>query len=409
MRRVSLPSNFAWSFAGNLFYGASQWAILSMIAKLGNREMLGQYALAAAVAAPAVMLSHLNLRAVLATDVKRQHEMGDYLAVRLQSSGMALAGVAAVTLFSGFAAPLAALILLTGAWMSADNVSDLYYGALQRRERMDTIAKSMMTRGFLSAAALGAVLWLSHNLLWAVGALAAGRLFVLALYDRPRGMAGEALHTTGWGVQFGIFRLALPLGIVLLLTSLMNNLPRYAIEGHLGTRELGAFAAVGSFVTAGASLINALGQTATPRLARYFENRELARFRRLTLELAGAALLAGAAGVAGCWLFGEMLLRILYRNDYAAYGPLLVMVVAAGACSYVAAILGYVITSTRAFAVQVPLLGLAAAVCAAASFALVPQMGLPGAALAAGLASSVQIAGNLVVLRRALKSAERTA
>ena len=111
-----------------------------MIAKLGDREMLGQYALAVAVASPLVMFSHLNLRAVLATDVKRQHELGDYAAVRLVASAMALAALAVAVLLAEFSAPMAAVVLITGAWMSVDIGSDLFYGALQRRERLDTIA-----------------------------------------------------------------------------------------------------------------------------------------------------------------------------------------------------------------------------------------------------------------------------
>jgi O-antigen/teichoic acid export membrane protein len=409
MRRASVFSNFAWSAAGNLVYGAGQWAVVSLIAKLGNREMLGQYALAAAVAAPVIMLSHLNLRAVLATDVKRQHELGDYISVRLKTSLAALAALAAVTVFSGFSALMAAAVLITGFWMSADNVSDLYYGALQRRERMDTIALSMMARGVLSAAALGVALWFTHNLLWAIAALAAGRFVVLLAYDQPRGTAGESIRRTSGRVQFGIFRMALWLGVALLLGSLMSNLPRYAIERYLGTRELGAFAAVGSFVTAGASLVNALGQSATPGLARSFSLGEFARFRLMVFQLAAAALAAGGAGLAGVWWLGKPLLRVLYRPEYEGYSSLLVMVVAAGICTYVAGILGYAVTSTRSFAVQAPLLAAATAVCAAASFSLVPALGLPGAALAIGVAALVQIGGQLLVLRRALDRAEHPA
>ena len=37
----SLRSNFAWTFAGNSIYGACQWGVMSLIAKLGSGEMLG--------------------------------------------------------------------------------------------------------------------------------------------------------------------------------------------------------------------------------------------------------------------------------------------------------------------------------------------------------------------------------
>ena len=45
--------------------------------------MLGEYALAVAVASPVALFSHLNLRAVLATDAARRHPLGDYMTVRI--------------------------------------------------------------------------------------------------------------------------------------------------------------------------------------------------------------------------------------------------------------------------------------------------------------------------------------
>lgn len=50
--RASLRSGFAWTLAGNGLYALSQWAVLSLLAKLGGRQMLGEYALAVAVTAP---------------------------------------------------------------------------------------------------------------------------------------------------------------------------------------------------------------------------------------------------------------------------------------------------------------------------------------------------------------------
>src|SRR5271157_808606 len=135
----SLRSGFAWTLAGNGVYAAGQWAILSLFAKLGSGEMLGEYALAIAITSPVVMLSHLNLRAVLATDIAEKHPFGDYLAVRLAATALGLAVIAILGFATGRSASMAIVILAAGIAQSAENVSDIYYGAMQRRERMDSI------------------------------------------------------------------------------------------------------------------------------------------------------------------------------------------------------------------------------------------------------------------------------
>ena len=402
---ASLRSGFAWTLAGNGVYALGQWALLSLFAKLGSRQMLGEYALALAVASPVAMLSHLNLRAVLATETAHRHSFGDYLSVRIAASALGLLAIAALS-FTGRSAATIAAILAAGVALSAENVSDLYYGAMQRRERMDCIAKSMMARAIVSAAAVAIALIAAGTLVPAMIALAAARIAVLLLYDLPVGSRGERLARTGSPTQRAILRAALPLGVVLMLVSLNTNLPRYAIERRLGTPALGAFAAAASFMTAGNTIINALGQSATPRLARYFAEGGRARFLRLVWQLAALAVGIGFAGMAVASIAAAPLLRILYRPEFAQHATLLVQVMAAAIPAYVAATLGYAITSARAFDAQLPLFCIVVASCGIAAWLLVPRFGLAGAPIALGIAACVQIFGAAVILRRALHRAE---
>jgi O-antigen/teichoic acid export membrane protein len=396
---ASLRSGFAWTLVGNAIYAATQWAALSLLAKLGGRQMLGEYALAIALTAPVMMLAHLNLRAVLATDVEGRHRFADYLAVRFCVSGLALAVIAALALAFGWSGEMSAVIFLTGLAQTSETVSDAYYGAMQQRDEMDRIARSMMARGLLSAAAFGLVLWWSANLVHAVAAMAAGRLLVLLIYDRQKAEPPQGTSREG---TRGILRQALPLGAVLMLVSLNTNLPRYAIERSWGVTELGAFAAVASFMTAGSTIVNALGQAATPRLARHASRREPAPFLRLVARLAAMVLALGAAGVVCAVVLGKWILGMAYRPEYADYSRLLVGVMGAAMLGYVAAALGYAVTAARAFDAQVPMFCVVALTSGCASWLLVPRFGLAGAAMAMGVAAATQIAGQSFILRRAL-------
>jgi O-antigen/teichoic acid export membrane protein len=399
---ISLRANFVATFVGNALFAASQWAVLSLIAKLGNNEMLGEYALALAIVMPVTQFSHLNLRAVLATDIEEGHPFGDYLAVRLGTTALGLAAISALALSSPFKWTVRMAVLTLGFALSVDNLSDVYYGLLQRRERMDQIAWSMMARGLLSVAALGVILWLTHSLLAGVIALAVARTVVLLVYDRPTASAGEPLRTSGLRAQVTVFCTSLPLGIVLMLIALTGTLPRYAIEQRLGTAELGSFAAVASFMTMGGTIVNALGQAATPRLASYFSVRDMRRFRRLTWQLTGLACLVGATGVVTALVLGPRVLSLVYRPSYAAHAGLLVWVMGAGLFSYVSGVLGYVITSARKFTVQVPVLAVAAVSSAIAGWILVRWLGLNGGAATLATVALVQIGGQLLILRHVL-------
>ena len=66
--------------------------------------------------------------------------------------------------------------------------------------------------------------------------------------------------------------------------------------------------------------------------------------------------------------------------------------------------LGFVVSSTRRFAEQLPLLTLVAFTSGAVSLIAVPAIGLSGSVLAVAAAATVQIAGNIYILRRRMTS-----
>ena len=260
---------------------------------------------------------------------------------------------------------------------------------------MRPIATSMIARGGLSVFACAGVLMAGWGLAAAVAAIALSRIVVLVAYDGPRASRGEPWQ---WKARadWRILRAAVPLGVVLMLGSLTANVPRYAIEQHIGTLALGVFAAAFSFVTIGSTMVNALGQSATSRLSTAFDN-DRAAFRRLALRVVALAAAVGLAGAACAVAIGPWALATVYRPEYAAYAPVLTAAMGASVAMYAAAALGYVTTSTRSFGVQMPLAGLAAAVCALVSWLLVPRWGLLGAPAALAVAAVVQIAGHAAI------------
>ena len=67
---LSLRQNFKWNFVGNFVYGACQWGMLVVLAKLTSPEMVGRFALGLAITAPIVLLSQLQLHGVQETDAR---------------------------------------------------------------------------------------------------------------------------------------------------------------------------------------------------------------------------------------------------------------------------------------------------------------------------------------------------
>lgn len=395
--RTSLRSGFAWTLAGNLTNGLSQWVILACIARLSSADVLGEYALATALALPVAMFTHLNLRAVIATDVKNEHPFRDYQLVRVAVSGVGLLGASAVALVAFGPSGLLPAAILISLGQQAENLSDLYYGAMQREHRLDRVAQSMIARALLTVLLVGFALYFSPSAAAAATGFASGRLLSCLIWDVRYPLLGRNEHTRR---PSEVLWAALPLGAVLLLISLTANAPRYAIGNLLGTKELGGYAAVAAMVQAGATAINALGQSATTQLAQAWSSGNRTRFRKLALALIVFSILLGGAATVASLFLGGALLTVAYTGEFARYSGLLTAMFASAIFSWIGISLGYINTSTRAFRAQLPLLGLVTAASFAVSYLTVPHLGLYGAALALALAALVQIAGQTGILLR---------
>lgn len=406
---LSLRRNFLWTLAGNLTYAACQWGTLAVLAKLGSPEVVGHFALALAVTAPVILFTNLNLRAVQATDARSEYGFSDYLGLRLAGNAAALAVVAAISLASGYPEATLAVVLVIGLAKAAEAFGDVFHGLFQRHERMDLVARSTMLKGLASLLSVALLVALTSELLFAVAALFAAWTLVVLAYDVRAGArllgSWSALRPRLHRPTLSrLARLALPLGVVMTLISLNASIPRYALERAFSAYEVGIFSALAYLVVAGSTVVNALGQAATPRLARHFAEGDRRAFLRVLsrLLLAAIALGAGAVGVAA--LFGRPLLTLIYTAEYAGYAPLLVLVLFGGALSYAGSAFGYATTATRRFRILVPLFGASTAVIALGCAWLIPRFGLAGAAWAVILGTTVQLAGTAVVCFSALWS-----
>src|SRR5574342_848343 len=97
-----MKRNVAWALAGNVVYAGCQWAMLVALAKLCSPEMVGQFALGVAVTSPVVLLTGLQLRAALATDVTGTFSLEEYLGLRLIAKTAGLATNTAVVVAAGY-------------------------------------------------------------------------------------------------------------------------------------------------------------------------------------------------------------------------------------------------------------------------------------------------------------------
>jgi O-antigen/teichoic acid export membrane protein len=180
-------------------------------------------------------------------------------------------------------------------------------------------------------------------------------------------------------------------------------MPGYFIERYMGEGELGIYATIAYLQRAGATVVFALGLSATPRLAKYYAAGDNRAFRMLLLRLVGIGVLLGSVGVLVAFVAGREILTLLYGPEYARHSLLVWLMVAAGV-SYVSMLLRNGMMAARRFRVQVLLYAFAVGAEALLCFSLIPHGGLHGAATAFLITVAIQAVGSLIIVLHALRA-----
>lgn len=421
---ITLRRNFSWTFIGNLIYSGCQWGMLVVLAKLGNPEMVGTFTLGLAVTAPVMMFSNLQLRDIQTTDAKNHYLFNDYLGLRLITTGLALPIILWITLATGYKGETAIVIILIGFAKGLESISDVFYGLLQKHEKMDRMAVSVMMKGPLSLLMLSTGTYISGSIVWGVVGLVIAWACILLIWDIPsyrwlinkftsEGEIPDSLEgkTAKPRWQLGTIRkliwLSLPLGLVMMLISLNANIPRYFLEQSLGKKELGVFAALAYLIVAGNMVVSALGSAARPRLAKYYAGGNVSAYQKLLLQLVAIACLLGLSGILVAWVAGGQILTIVYQPEYAKYTELLIWLMVTAGIGYVSSFLGEGMTAARYFRTQIPLFIIVTSTSAIASCWFIPRNGLKGAAIALMIAEIVRIIFTLGVIFHAVHRIQR--
>jgi len=380
--------------------------MLMVITKLLSVTEVGYYVLGLAITAPLVLFSMLQLRAVQVTDAQNLNKFEDFFGARLLTNCAAILVVFGIlmSLSGRYSFSVYVIIFMIGINKVIESTSDITYGLMQKHERLDKVAQSMILRNIGALILFAVVIKLTGNLVFGVASVGIWWLLALLFFDKHNAEKfNPFVPRFHLKTILSIIWLGLPLGIATGIMSANSNMTRYFVEGYLGSESLGYFGAM-AYVVAGASRATmALGQSASPRLARYYISNRKA-YVKLLQKMLVVALVLGVGGVIFAIYFGQSFLSIVYKPEYAERGDVFVWLMVAAGGIMLASMLGFGMTAARRFKSQIPVFVITCSISVLGCWQLIPRFGMRGAAWAMLAAVMTQCLGSAAVIVLALRS-----
>lgn len=408
---LSLRLNFSWTFAGNVVYYGCQWAMIMVLAKSTTPAVVGTYALGMAICMPIFMFANMQMSTAQATDIKHQYVFSEYLRIRVQMAVIAYLTVIGAVVALRYDSRQSIVILLIGLAKAFEALSDIFYGLFQQNERMDLIAKSKIVKGLLALAVMGVILYLTKSLAYSMAGIAAIWMLIFSTFDFWNGMkilkrlktlpeyierdkiarAEPSRFFLAKGRLRNLFILVLPIGLIQVINSYIQNIPRYFISSFCDESQLGIFAALAQLQVSGVPMINALASTAVPRLAKYYMNKNVKAFKKLLLRLIGIGAVMGVMGLIISLVAGRQILTLLYKPEYAEYNNVFIWLMILGLITYPGNFLGTSVTSMRNYNILVPISVVRLVIMVVLSYPLIKHYGMIGSVWASLMSVSFSV------------------
>lgn len=334
---LSVRRNMLWNAGGSLVYLVSNWLTTVLVVVFGGTPAAGSLAVCMAVGNIMATIVLFRARPVQVSDVRGAYSMGDFVTLRLLSTGAAFAFCAvycALTVAPQNYVP----VFLYCLFKLTDSFCDVYHGLDQANGRLDYAGVSQLLRGVLVVASFVAGMAVFGRLWVAIALMTVSNLAVVMLYDLARSAQFGSLSPV-WDAAHvrGLIATCVPGFVASLVVTLVVSLSRQVFGTWFGEDLLGLYAAVATPTVVVQALASYLYAPLLGPLAQNWAQGQTERIAKTLAGVLAAVCAVTLVGVGVGMLWGEPVLSAVYGERVGAHADLLTAMLActaASACMY---------------------------------------------------------------------------
>ncbi len=386
LARASVINNLAASL---LNAGASVILLLFVTRLCGTSEA-GVFSLGFSTAQMLLPIGQYGMRNYQASDILGKYEQKDYIASRIITNIIMMAGAVCFVIIRGYYLGKALILIVLCLLKVTDAFDDVYGGYYQLNNRLDIAGKMQFTRIFLYCVAFVAALAFSGNVLFACWvAVAVSAAALISIVSMVKKLFPEVKPVFRAEKLKRLLKDCLPLCAGAFLVLYMGNSPKYAIDAYMASE----YQAIYNYLFMPCYVISLLMtfvlQPLILKMSKLLLGRDRKGFGKICAAIMGIAVVLSVFIIIIGHLFGCSVLGWLYGVDLEGYVYPFTVLLFGGAGYALSIILQTILTIMRHQYVILLGYALSSVIVTVFSVLWVRSSGINGAAYAYVTASAV--------------------
>ncbi len=327
--------DYIWNTVGLASWGVVFPILSIVVTQLVGTEQAGMFAMAFTVALLLMFVANYGVRTYQVSDLDEEHSFSDYQINRVLTCAIMMAVGFAYGAFRGYGAEMMTICAGVYVYKMVDGWADVYEGRLQQMDKLYLAGISQTFRSVTVLVIFSLTLLITRNLMVScivMGVVAVLTLFVLtiplALLETPKSRKLSVASVVS------LLKQCFPLFVALFMYNLIENMPKFMMEGMLPYDNQLYYNAMWFPANALVIFVQVIYKPLLVRMAGIWADmRTRKRFDILVIAML-AVIVAITCGVcAVMWAVGAPVLGFLYGVDFEPYRGLIVVMVVAGGVS----------------------------------------------------------------------------
>lgn len=383
---MKLKIGILFTLLANMALAFSQWILIANLNNAGNVDVVGQYSYSLALAGVFLTIGQMGLRQFLMSKSVAPEHLEQIFTTRFITSicSWIMLVIYALLLVDD---KYFWLVLLLGFAKIAENLSDIAHGFYQRSFQIKHIVRSRIGRSVLTPIIFLSVFFSTDNLPVACIALIFTWVIVFFVFDKGA-LNPEQMRLSKIDKMGTILGQAYPMGIASVLVILSVSIPLFILAEMTDDIQVGQYASVFYFVTAGSLILQSALQVISPIIVAHLYNHRHIEIKRITWICYFLAFGFGGVGFVSAIYLGEWVITLVYGDNFMGLGYLVVVAAIINFSIAFQSVGGIVLTAHGIFKFQMFVMAASVMVSAVGSYYFIAQYNVVGALYAGALTAA---------------------
>ena len=317
---MDLKKSYFWNTLGSGLNSFNSLFFLILVTRINGIKDGGIFTFSYATACMFYVIAIYSGRTYQVTEQEKNIGDNEFIFHRVLSSILMMVVSFIFCLFNHYSSYKFLILILLCLFKCIEAICDVFYGIMQKNDRLDIVGKSMFFRSLLVILLFALIDYFTHNLVISCISIIIVNILMLIFIDIRIGIGMKekiSFINYNWGLKifiFGFFTFGFSF-----IANYLVNAPRYAIDSIMSED----FQTIFGIIVMPASIIMLINQFIIQpiivMLKDSFIKKDKGKFLRLVFRVIGATFLVGLLAIIAAYFLGIPVLNFMYHLELREY------------------------------------------------------------------------------------------